>query len=539
MAVTFILAVLTIMLNYGIIIDVLLLKGHSMNNKKALLKAAYKDLKIHYFLNVIVVFIAAVIINGGYIFATDWGTTVGERYVLNDDSKSNAEIIEEFVNGQDIVDIDLSTETAQEKYTKGYFSVFVNEITSSGSLGFGILNGINKILFKGKIAQSVTIFAMTVISAFIWIFIKNILIVGRARYFIERRTYKETKADRLLFIYRTGVTKNVAKIMLIRSVRQALWNLTIIGGFIKSYEYSMIPYILAENPYMSAKEAFGLSKQLTMNDKKDIFILDIILLPLKLLDGATFALSSLFFFNPYKECLYSEIYCELRRSKKPTLCNQSLLFDLYIEDNPKGLTIYPDELCPIKLMEKRRWLNTDWDREYKGDTVVLFFFFFSFIGWAWEVFFYLVNEGAFINRGTMLGPWLPIYGVGGWIIIYGLKPLRKKPALMFLGTIIVCGGVEYFTSWLLEKLFNQKWWDYTGYFMNLNGRICLEGLLVFGLAGVAMTYFIAPLAENLLLNIDPKIRKRICVLLIILFISDLGYSAINPNTGDGVTEGLI
>ena len=103
----------------------------------------------------------------------------------------------------------------------------------------------------------------------------------------------------------------------------------------------------------------------------------------------------------------------------------------------------------------------------------------------------------------------------------------------------MCGGVEYFTSWLLEKLFNQKWWDYTGYFMNLNGRICLEGLLVFGLAGVAMTYFIAPLAENLLLNIDPKIRKRICILLIILFISDLGYSAMNPNTGDGVTEGLI
>ena len=95
------------------------------------------------------------------------------------------------------------------------------------------------------------------------------------------------------------------------------------------------------------------------------------------------------------------------------------------------------------------------------------------------------------------------------------------------------------TSWILEKCFNLKWWDYQGYFMNLNGRVCLEGLLVFGLAGVLMTYFIAPFVDNLFRKIPDKTKKVICILLIILFVFDVCYSSGHPNVGDGVTENLI
>ena len=97
----------------------------------------------------------------------------------------------------------------------------------------------------------------------------------------------------------------------------------------------------------------------------------------------------------------------------------------------------------------------------------------------------------------MHGPWLPIYGCGGMLIILLLKPFREKPGQLFLGTVVVCGGVEYFTSWILEKLFDAKWWDYTGYFLNVNGRICFEGLLVFGMAGLAFTYIISPMLDDI------------------------------------------
>ena len=514
-----------------------------MKLSKDLYSSALKSLKSHFFLNIVVAFIVGIVLNVGYNYASDWRTQEKQAkqeasYILSDNRKSNAEILREFVKEQTIVDIDPpKAETEAEKYTMGYFAVIVNEVTDTGSLGFGVLNGINKIVFHGRIGESVVIFAMTVISGLFWVFIKNLIIVGRCRYFMERRCYPYTKADRLLFIYRTGHILRTARTMFFRSLYQTLWDLTIVGGVIKHYEYMMIPYILAENPNISTHDAFALSKQMMRGEKKRAFLIDLTLLPAALLDGATFHLTSVFFLNPYRECLLSEYYSSLREDKREKLKKPELLYDIYLV-NAADSACYPDTHCPTPYLEHRRWLTTDYSKDYGGDRPVLFFFFFSFIGWAWEVFFYLINEGSFINRGTMTGPWLPIYGVGGWIIIYLLKPLRKKPAVMFAGTFAVCGIVEYFTSWLLEKMMGQRWWDYTGYFMNLNGRICLEGLLVFGLAGVSMTYFIAPVVDNLFERIPPKVRKTLCTVLTVLFFIDLGWSVKHPNTGDGITEGF-
>ena len=110
-----------------------------------------------------------------------------------------------------------------------------------------------------------------------------------------------------------------------------------------------------------------------------------------------------------------------------------------------------------------------------------------------------------MNRGTLHGPWLPIYGTGGVIILILLKKLRKKPLFEFLAAMVLCGGLEYFSSWYLEKTHGgQRWWDYTGYFLNLNGRICAEGLLTFGLGGLAIVYLLAPALDNLLSRIDTR-----------------------------------
>lgn len=505
--------------------------------------AAWKHLRKHYFLNVMIAFVVGFILRDGYQYATDWNTIASEReqiaYELRENRITNAEILKELLEQNELISTDFSTfsETTAEKYTMGYFSVIVNEVTASGSLGFGILNGLNKILFHGKIAESITIFIMTALLGLFWVFGKNLILIGRCRYFLEQRTYPRTRADKLLFIYRTDCVKNTAKVMLLRSVRQTLWNFTIIGGFIKYYEYLMIPYLLAENPNITSKEAFALSKQMMNGKKRKAFGIDLTLLPATLLDGATFHMTSLFFMNPYKECLYAEFYARVREEKFSVLEKKELLYDNALFVRIAG-EHYPDEDCPTPHPEKHRWLTTDYEKNYTGDIPVLFFFLFSFIGWIFEVCFYLVNEGSFINRGTMTGPWLPIYGTGGLIIIYLLKPLRKKPALLFASAFVLCGSLEYFTSWLLEQVAHQRWWDYTGYFMNINGRVCLEGLTVFGLAGVAVTYFIAPVSDNLLRKIPDKKRKILCTVLIVLFLADCVWSVMHPNTGNGITEGF-
>ena len=104
---------------------------------------------------------------------------------------------------------------------------------------------------------------------------------------------------------------------------------------------------------------------------------------------------------------------------------------------------------------------------------------------------------------------------------------------MFGLSFTMCGALEYFTSWALEQLAGMRWWDYTGYFMNLNGRICLEGLTVFGLAGAAVTYSIAPFSDNLLNTIPEKKRKVLAIFLSVIFLADCIWSVFHPNTGNG------
>lgn len=199
---------------------------------------------------------------------------------------------------------------------------------------------------------------------------------------------------------------------------------------------------------------------------------------------------------------------------------------------------YPVRLCPTKASEGRLHLeHAYYLRHYSLTSLILIFFSFCFVGWLWEVAIHIVNDGRFVNRGVMHGPWLPIYGTGAVMILLLLNKLRSKPVLEFIAAIALCGGVEYFGSWALEKLHDgQKWWDYTGYFLNVNGRICAEGLLVFGLAGVAAVYIIAPLLDNSFLKISEKKLLPTCIILVALFIADLIYSSFVPNTGEGITD---
>lgn len=197
---------------------------------------------------------------------------------------------------------------------------------------------------------------------------------------------------------------------------------------------------------------------------------------------------------------------------------------------------YPERLYPIKTKDKKERFETiNYLRTYPVTSLILLFFVFSFIGWIWEVSLHIVTHGQLVNKGTMYGPWLPIYGWGGILILILLYKTRKNPKLQFLLIIILCGVVEYFTSYYLEIKFGEKWWDYSGSLINLHGRICAEGLLVFGLGGLAITYLVAPIIDNYIRKLSKTFLVFACTILLILFICDQIYSGIHPNTGRGIT----
>ena len=199
---------------------------------------------------------------------------------------------------------------------------------------------------------------------------------------------------------------------------------------------------------------------------------------------------------------------------------------------------YPFRLFTIKPKEtKHRIESLNYMRRYSLNSLIYIFFIVSFIGWIWEVVLHLIHQGIFVNRGTMHGPWLPIYGGGSLLILLVLSKYRKKVPIQFILAVILCGIVEYFTAWYLEATHGgMKWWDYSGYFLNLHGRICAEGLLTFGFGGLAMVYLIAPAIDNKLRTINKTVLTVIAVILISIFSIDVIYSNKNPNTGRGITD---
>ena len=199
---------------------------------------------------------------------------------------------------------------------------------------------------------------------------------------------------------------------------------------------------------------------------------------------------------------------------------------------------YPSRLFPIPEKEKDiKAGHINYMRRYSPISLILIFFAFCVTGWVWEVSLHLVANGTFVNRGMLHGPWIPIYGAGSLLILTLLYRLRKKPILEFTAIVILAGIIEYMTSYYTEELFSgKKWWDYQGYFLNLDGRICAEGLLTFGIGGMILVYLIAPMLDNYLRKMKTQIAVPICVILLTLFMIDQVYSFINPNTGHGITD---
>lgn len=169
------------------------------------------------------------------------------------------------------------------------------------------------------------------------------------------------------------------------------------------------------------------------------------------------------------------------------------------------------------------------------DYYVLMFFVLAFLGWIWEVLLFLLTDHAFINRGVYRGPYLPIYGVGGLLLCLLLRRYDRRPFRVFWMSGVSCSVLEYVTSYLLEVRWGIRWWDYSRHFLNLNGRICLLGAVVFGLGGTALVCVLLPLYGRLYRRIPKKWRTVLCIVLLLLFVADATYCTVYPNTGRGIS----
>ncbi|MCI8383968.1 MAG: DUF975 family protein [Clostridia bacterium] len=187
----------------------------------------------------------------------------------------------------------------------------LNSATKSQKYIFKIWDAITLFSFQQD-KVGVVLCVTAVLALAFTIFVADPLIVGGKRYFLKAREGSNTRVGILGEVFQKEHWLNVAIIMFLRNLYNALWYLTIVGGVIKTYEYRMIPYILAENPKIKRKEVFELSKKMMKGNKWKTFVLDISFFGWNFLSVLTLGLLSILYVNPYNASTIAELYVTLR-----------------------------------------------------------------------------------------------------------------------------------------------------------------------------------------------------------------------------------
>ncbi|MBR3146248.1 MAG: putative ABC transporter permease [Bacilli bacterium] len=166
----------------------------------------------------------------------------------------------------------------------------------------------------------------------------------------------------------------------------------------------------------------------------------------------------------------------------------------------------------------------------------LIFFIYSVIGYISEITSYFINTKKFtMSRGYLLGPYIPVFGFGALFMVTFLDKYKEDIVVLFVLSAVLCSVIEYFTSLLMEKIFKLRWWDYSKYKFNINGRICLRNSFLFGLGGILIVRYVQPLLNNLLLSLSNDTIIIIgwilaSIMIIDTFISTFTISKLKINT---------
>ena len=151
---------------------------------------------------------------------------------------------------------------------------------------------------------------------------------------------------------------------------------------------------------------------------------------------------------------------------------------------------------------------------------IMLFFIYSLAGWLIEMIPATIREKKFVDRGFLVGPYCPIYGCGVILITLLLQKYADDVVVTFFLSVIICGTLEYLTSYIMEKIFKARWWDYSNNKFNINGRICLETLVPFGIGGVLVLFVFNPFLEKII-NLIPDLALNIVTgVLCVLFLID-------------------
>ena len=152
------------------------------------------------------------------------------------------------------------------------------------------------------------------------------------------------------------------------------------------------------------------------------------------------------------------------------------------------------------------------------------FLIYSFLGWCTEVSFVALTRGEVVNRGFLNGPVCPIYGVGMIGVLLTLTPVSGHVPLLFLGGMALCSLVELIGGWILERVFDTRWWDYSKEPFNLGGYICLRFSIAWGLAVTFVVKLVHPALLGLVNWLPHTLGIVLEGVLYVLFLTDLGVT---------------
>ena len=266
-----------------------------MWNRKEVKAEGKKHFKNNYWLCVVVCFLLAFLgceyaSSATVIHGYDTSKSIPDNVVNSADRLTNLSI---FDGDDNIVTVSIETSTAAVSYI----------VKLAGSVKDLIINN-----YTGSL-----ILALIFIIEFIYIyFVCNPLIVGSRKFYIKNHTSKKAKLGLMLEPFKHKSYLNIVKTTFLQSIFLILWTLTIVGVFIKYYEYRMIPFILADDP--ETKDAFALSKKMMKGNKWKMFKFDLSYIGWYILDGVTLGFSGILYSNPYKSAAATEIYLKLKES---------------------------------------------------------------------------------------------------------------------------------------------------------------------------------------------------------------------------------
>lgn len=153
--------------------------------------------------------------------------------------------------------------------------------------------------------------------------------------------------------------------------------------------------------------------------------------------------------------------------------------------------------------------------------LVCIFIIYAFIGWCTEVAYAALNTGKFVNRGFLNGPYCPIYGCGVVVVVACLTPLKDNIIVLFIGSFLLTTIIEFFTGLVLEKIFHNKWWDYSDLPFNIKGYICLKFSIYWGIACTFVMKIVHPIIYKFITLIPFVLGVVLVTVIMIVFVVDI------------------